>query len=166
MQPLFPEVVRQPEHVDLPEDTSGFDDSEDDNVGGAQSLSRSPTENKSDQLALSTVTPPKESLILGDITSLVTDVAVMTEDLSPVPHSGRPSSSIPVQQEVTAAQSFEVSTEVYVVMEPERVTANTSGGQTQAPSCMSLGTQVDSDLSHAEGSSLALSQGTDDKPES
>ncbi len=110
------------------------------------------------------VTPPKKSLILGDITSLVTNVAVMTQDLSPVPDSARPSSSTPVQQEVTAAQSFKVSSEVYVVTEPEFVTANTSGGQTQALSCMSLGTQVDSDLSHAESSSLALQQGTDDNP--
>ncbi len=32
------------------------------------------------------------------------------------------------------------------------------------PSRMSLGTQVDSNLSSAEGSSLALPQGTDDNP--
>ncbi len=161
---LFPDPVCQPEHVDLPEDTSGFDDSEDENVGGAQPLSRSPMENKSDQLALPMVTPPNESLIPGDITSLVTKVSVMTQDLSAVPDSAWPSSSTPVQQVVKATQSFDLSAEVYVVTEPERITANTSGGQTQAPSCMSLGTQVDRDLSHAEGSSLTLPQGTDDNP--
>ena len=51
-----------------------------------------------------------------------------------------------------------------MVTEPERIDANTNGGQTQVPSRMSPGTQVDSDLSHAEGSSLALSQGTGDNP--
>ncbi len=127
-------------------------------------LSHSPTESKPDKLALSMVMPPKELLILGDITSPVTDVAVTLQGPSPVSDSTRPRNSTPVKQEGTAAQPFQVSAEVYVGMEPERCAANTSGGKTQVPSRMSLGTQVDSDLSSTESSSLTLPQGTDDKP--
>ncbi len=121
-------------------------------------------ESKSDQLALSTVMPPKELLIPGDITSLVTVIAVMTQGPSAVSDRTHPSSSMPVKQEGTVAQPFQVSGMVYEVTEPELGTANMSGGQTQAPSRMSLGTQVDSDLSFTESSSLALPQGTDENP--
>ncbi len=51
-----------------------------------------------------------------------------------------------------------------MVTEPERGAANMSGGQTQAPSRMSLGTQVGSDLSITEGSSLALPQSAEYNP--
>ncbi len=83
---LFPEPVCNPEDVGLLDDHFETADSEDKNAGGAVSLSRYSTEIKSDQLALSTVTPPKESLIPGDITYLVTNVTVMTQGPSPVPH--------------------------------------------------------------------------------
>ncbi len=108
------------------------------------------------------VMPPKGSRISGDVTSLVTNTAVMSQDRLPVHKSAHSGSSIPVKQERTAAPSFKVNTEVYVKMEPEHGTVNTNGGQTQLPSRMSLLTQVDRDLSYTEGSSLALPQGTDD----
>ncbi len=161
---LLPEPVRKPEAVSLPDDPFESDDSEDENAGGAPLLSCSPMESKSDQLAPQMVPPPKESLIPGDVTSLVTNAAVTSQDCSPVHDSACPSSSTPVKQEGTVAQPFEVSANVYVVMGHECGAVNTSRGQTQVPSRMSLGTQVDSDLSFTEGSSLALTQATDDNP--
>ncbi len=66
---------------------------EDESVESAQTISHSPQDNKPDQFALS---PPKEPLIPGDITTAVTDIALSTQDSSPVPDSARPSSSTPV----------------------------------------------------------------------
>ncbi len=119
-------------------------------------------ESKPDQLAPQTVMPPKGSQIPSDVTSAVTDTAVTSQDRPPVHDSARPSSSTPVKQEGTAAQSFEVSSEVYAAMEPECGTVDTSREQTPAPPCMSLGTQVGRDLSYTEGLYLALPQSTDD----
>ncbi len=149
------------EDVGLPV-TFESDDSEDENLGGTPSPSRSLLGSKSDPLAPQTVTPPKGPQTQGDVTSVVTDTAVTLQDRSPVQGSTHPSSSTPVKQEGTAAQSFEVSAEVYAVMGSERGAVDVSEGQIQAPSCMSLGTQVGSDLSYSEGLSLAPPQSTDD----
>ncbi len=110
------------------------------------------------------MTLPQELLILGDITTLVIGVAVTTQDPSHVPSSTCPSSSTPVKQEGTAAQTLQVSAEVYVVTEPECGTADVSRSQAQTTCHMSLGTQVRSDLSYHEDLSLSPPPSTDDKP--
>ncbi len=155
----------KPEDIQLPADASESLDTEDENVESAQPLSRSPHESKPDQFGLSPVTPPKEPLILGDITTPVIDVAVLTQDSSPVPDSSHPSSSTSVKQEGTAAQILHVCDEVYVVTEPERGAADVSESPLQVLSCMSLGTQVGSDLPSQEDPSLSPLRSTDDRKE-
>ncbi len=71
---------------------------------------------------------PPETQTWGDVTSAITDTAVFLQDHSPVQDSARPNSSTPVKQEGTAAQSFEVSTEVYAAMSSERGAVDASGG--------------------------------------
>ncbi len=154
----------KPDDIRLLADASESSDTEDENVVSAQLLSRSPQESKPDQFALSPVTPPKEPLIPGDITTPVTDIAVSTQDSSSVPGSTRPSSSTPVKQEETTAQILQVSAEVYVLTESERGAVDASESPLQALSHMSLGTQVDSDLPYHGDPSLSLPRSTDDKP--
>ncbi len=109
---LFPAPVPKLEDTRLPDDASESSDTEDENVESAQLLSRSPQENKLDQFALSPVAPPKKPLIPGVITTPVTDVAITAQCPSPVPDSTHLSSSIPVKQEETAAQTLQVSAKV------------------------------------------------------
>ncbi len=108
------------------------------------------------------MTPPQEPSILGGITTTVTDKTVSTQDSSLVPDSARPSSSTPVKQEGTAAQILQVSAEVYVVTEPECSAADASESPLQALSCMSLGTQVTSDLPYQRDPSLSPPRSTED----
>ena len=80
--------------------------------------------------------------------------------------SARPSSSTPVKQEGMAAQTLQVSTEVHVVPESEQDAADVSEGPVGALSCMSLGTQVGSELSHQRDTSQSplRSTGGDNGP--
>ncbi len=143
---LFPAPLPKPEDTRLPADAAESSDTEDESVGSAYLLSHSPRDSKSDQFAFSLVTPPQEPLIPGGITTTVTDKTVLTRDSSPVPDSARLSSSTPVKQEGTAAQTLQVSAEVYVVTEPEREAADVSKNPLQVLTRMSLGTQVSSEL--------------------
>ncbi len=119
---------------------------------------------KSDQFALSPVTPPQRTSTPGDVTTTVTDNPVLTQDPSPVPDSARPSSSTPVKQEGTAAQPLEVSVEVHVVPDSEQDEADAQEGPIGAHSRMSLGTQVGSTLSHQGDQSQSPSQSTGQEP--
>ncbi len=161
---MFSQAGSRPEDFGLPDSSESDDsgDSGDENVGGTQSLTHSPLGGKSDQLAPQTVTPHTGTQTQGDVTSSVTDTAVTPQDHSPVQDSARSSSPTPVKQEVMAAQSFEVSAEVYAARDSESDAVSASLGQTPALSRMSLGTQVGSDLSYTEGLSLDLPQSTDD----
>ncbi len=98
--------------IRLPAETSESLDTEEESDGGVQPPSYSPRGSKSDQFALSPVTPPQELSTPGDITTTVTDNPVLTQDSSPVLDSARPSSSTPVKQEGTAAQPLQVSADV------------------------------------------------------
>ncbi len=109
--------------------------------GGLQSPSHSHKGNKSDQFALSPVTPPQGLLTPCGITTPVTDNLVLAQDPSPVLDSTRPSSSTPVRQEGTAAQPLQLSVEVYVVPDSEQDATDVSEGPVGALSRMSLGTQ-------------------------
>ncbi len=94
---ILPEAKPNPEDIGLPADASESSDTEDESVGSTHPLSHSPKESRSNQFALSPVTPPQEPLLPGDITSTVSDKPVTTEDSSPVPDSAQPSSSTPVK---------------------------------------------------------------------
>ncbi len=88
-----------PEDIRLPADASESSDTDDESIGSAQPLSRSPQESKTDQFALSLVTPPQGPLIPGGITTAATDQTGSIQDSSPVIDSTRPSSSTPVKQD-------------------------------------------------------------------
>ena len=133
---------------------------EEESDGGTKLPSHSPEESKSDQFALSPVTPPQGLSTPGDITTTVTDNPVLTQDSSPVLDNARLSSSTPDKQEATAAQTLQVSAEVHVVPGSYQDVADASEGPVGALSHMSLGTQVSSELSHQRDPSQSPSQST------
>ena len=94
---------------------------------------------------------------------MVTDNPVLAQDPSPVLDSARPSSSTPVKLEGTAAQPLEVSVEVHVVPNSEQDVAGASEGPVGALSCMSLGPQVGSALSHQGDQFPSPSRSTGDE---
>ncbi len=104
----------KPESVRLP-DNSESSDTDEESEEGALPLSPSPKESKSDQFALSPVTPPQGTHTPGDVTIVVTDTPVSAQDPSPMPDNARASSSTPVEQEGTAAEPVKVSVEVHAV---------------------------------------------------
>ncbi len=159
---LFPVTTPKPESVQLPVRSSESSDTEEESDEGTLPPSRSPKEGKPDQLALSPVIPPQGLSTPGGITATVADNPVLTQDPSPVLNDTRPSSSTPVKQEGTATQTLQVSAEVHVVSGPEQDTADASEDLVGALSCMSLGTQVSSELSHQRDPSLSPPRSTVD----
>ncbi len=142
------EATLKPESVQIPNNSSESSDTDEESEDGALPPSHLPKGSKSDQFALSPVIPPQGTSTPGDITTTVTDNLVSAQDPSPVPNSARPSSSTPVKQGETAAQPLKVSVEVHVVPDSDQDTADVSEGPIGALSCMTLGTQTGSALSH------------------
>ncbi len=142
------ETTLKPESVRLPDNSSEYLVTEEESEEGMLPPSHSPKDSKSDQFALSPVTPPQGLSTPGGITTTVTYNPVLAQDPSPVLDSARPSSSTPVKQEGTAAQPLEVSVEVHVLPDSEQDAADVSEAPVGALSRMSLGTQVGSELSH------------------
>ncbi len=157
------EAILKAESVRLPDNSSESSDTEEEGEEGTLPPSHSPKEGKSDQFVLSPVTPPKGLSTPGGITTMVTDNPVLAQDPSPVLDNARPSSSTPVKQEETATQPLEVSVEVHVVPDSEQDEADVSEGPVGALSRMSLGTQVDSALSHQRDQSQSPSRSTGDE---
>ena len=94
---VIPTTMLEPESVRLP-DNSESSDTDEESEEGVLPLSLSPKESKSDQFALSTVIPPQGTHTPGDVTIVVTDTPVSTQDPSPVPDNAWSSSSTPVKQ--------------------------------------------------------------------
>ncbi len=84
-----------------------------------QPPSHSLQEGKSHQPALSPVIPPQGTSTSGDVTTPVVDTPVVAKDPSFVSDDAPQSSSTPVFQERTAAESVTVDVEVHEVPESE-----------------------------------------------
>ncbi len=117
-RPLL-EATLKPESVRLPDNSSESSDTDEESEEGVLPPSHSQQGSKSDQFALSPVTPSQGTSTPGDVTTMVTDNPALAQDPSPVPDSARPSSSTPVKQGETAAQPLKVSVEVHVVLDSE-----------------------------------------------
>ena len=112
---------------------------------------------ETDQLTAQMVTQPMATQTQCDITSLA------SQDWSPVHDSTRLGSPTPVTQAETAAQSFEVSAEVYPAIDSESDAVSVKQGHIQAPPRMTLGIQVGSDLPYSDSPSRALFQSSNDE---
>ncbi len=105
------------------------------------------------------VTQPMETQTQGDLPGHWTSCRFA----SPVHDSAHPGSPFPVTCWEMAAQSFEVSAEVYSAIDSDSGAVSVGQGQIQAPPHMRLGTQVGSDLPYLECPSHALFQSSNDE---
>ncbi len=111
-----------------------------------QPPSHSLQESKSDQPALSPVIPPQGTSTSGDVTTSVVDTPVVVKDPSFVSDDAPQSSSTPVFQEGTAAESVTVDVEVHEVPGSEPYEGSVSENPHVALIHMTLGTQTGSEL--------------------
>ncbi len=90
------EATLKPESVQLPDNSASLNTDEE-SEEGTLPPSHSHPGSKSDQFALSPVTPPQGTSTPGDVTTTLTDNPVLAQDPSPMLDSARLSSSTPVQ---------------------------------------------------------------------
>ncbi len=142
---LLPDTKPNPESVQLP-DSSESSDTDEESEEGTHPPSHSLQESKSDQFALSPMTPPQGISTPGDVTTVVTDTPVLVQDPSPMPDNARPRRSTPVKQEGTTVELVMVSVEVHEVRDSEQDEDSVSESPLTALAHMTLGTQTGSEL--------------------
>ncbi len=142
---LLSAIKPDPEDIQLPE-SSGSSEAEGEEEVHTQPPSHSRQESESDQLALTSVIPPQGTSTSGDVTDPVVDTPVVARDPPFVSDDAPQSSSTPVFQERTAAESVTVDVEVHGVPESEPEEGIVSEDPSVVLAHAAMGTQTGSVL--------------------